>query len=123
MLAGFLSLFQPRARYAGRVLNIHPALICRSVARFDGHRVHEAVLAAGRQGERLHGALRRRAGMTAAPIVLQGCVPVLDDDTPETLAARVLALEHEPTAGHPAKRRGPPARRGGGCASPPPADA
>lgn len=95
VLGGFLSLFQPRARYAGRVLNIHPALIPAFCGEgFYGHRVHEAVLAAGVKvsGCTVHFADDQ---YDHGPIVLQGCVPVLDDDTPETLAARVLALEHE----------------------------
>lgn len=95
VLAGFLSLFQPRARYAGRVLNIHPALIPSFCGEgFYGHRVHEAVLASGVKvsGCTVHFADDQ---YDRGPIILQGCVPVLDDDTAETLAARVLALEHE----------------------------
>lgn len=95
VLAGFLSLFEPRARYAGRVLNIHPALIPAFCGEgFYGHRVHEAVLAAGVKvsGCTVHFADEH---YDRGPIILQGCVPVLEDDTPDTLAARVLALEHE----------------------------
>lgn len=95
VLAGFLSLFEPRTRYAGRVMNIHPALIPAFCGTgFYGHRVHEAVLAAGVKvsGCTVHFADEH---YDHGPIILQGCVPVLDDDTPETLAARVLALEHE----------------------------
>lgn len=95
VLAGFLSLFQPRARYAGRVLNIHPALIPSFCGEgFYGHRVHEAALAAGVKvsGCTVHFADEQ---YDRGPIILQGCVPVLDDDTADTLAARVLALEHE----------------------------
>lgn len=93
--AGFLSLFQPRQRYEGRVLNIHPALIPSFCGQgFYGHRVHQAVLEAGVKvsGCTVHfGDDRYDHG----PIILQGCVPVHDDDTPDTLAARVLALEYE----------------------------
>jgi phosphoribosylglycinamide formyltransferase 1 len=95
VLAGFLSLFQPRARYASRVLNIHPALIPSFCGEgFYGHRVHEAVLASGVKvsGCTVHFADDQ---YDRGPIILQGCVPVLDDDTPDTLATRVLALEHE----------------------------
>ena len=95
VLAGFLSIFQPRARYAGRVLNIHPALIPAFCGEgFYGHRVHEAVLAAGVKvsGCTVHFADDQ---YDSGPIILQGCVPVLEDDTADTLAARVLALEHE----------------------------
>lgn len=95
ILAGFLSLFQPRARYAGRVMNIHPALIpafCGS--GFYGDKVHEAVIASG---VRVSGCTVHFADdqYDHGPIILQGTVPVLDDDTPETLAARVHALERE----------------------------
>lgn len=92
--AGFLSLFQPRQRYENRVLNIHPALIPSFCGQgFYGHRVHEAVLAAGVKvsGCTVHFADDR---YDHGPIILQGCVPVLDGDTPDTLAARVLELEH-----------------------------
>ena len=95
VLAGFLSLFQQRARYAGRVLNIHPALIPSFCGEgFYGHRVHEAVLASGVKvsGCTVHFADDQ---YDRGPIILQRCVPVLDDDTAATLAARVLALEHE----------------------------
>ena len=95
VLAGFLSLFQPRARYAGRVMNIHPALIpafCGS--GFYGDKVHQAVLASG---VRVSGCTVHFADdeYDHGPIILQGTVPVLDDDTAETLAARVHALERE----------------------------
>jgi phosphoribosylglycinamide formyltransferase 1 len=95
VLAGFLSLFQPRARYAGRVMNIHPALIpafCGS--GFYGHKVHEAVIASG---VRISGCTVHFADdqYDHGPIILQGTVPVLDDDTPDALAARVHAVENE----------------------------
>jgi phosphoribosylglycinamide formyltransferase 1 len=95
VLAGFLSLFEPRARYAGRVMNIHPALIPAFCgAGFYGHRVHDAVIAAGVKvsGCTVHFADEH---YDHGPIILQGCVPVLDDDTADSLAARVLALEYE----------------------------
>src|SRR5215470_10001307 len=95
VLAGFLSLFQPRERYAGRVLNIHPALIPAFCGTgFYGDRVHRAVLEAGVKvsGCTIHFADDE---YDHGPIVLQGTVPVLDDDTPQTLAARVHALENE----------------------------
>lgn len=95
VLAGFLSLFQPRARYAGRVMNVHPALIPAFCGEgFYGRRVHEAVLAAGVKvsGCTIHFA---DDAYDHGPIILQGCVPVLDDDTPDTLAARVAELERD----------------------------
>ena len=95
VLAGFLSPFQLRTRYAGRVLNIHPALIPAFCGKgFYGEKVHRAVLEAGVKvtGCTIHFADDE---YDHGPIVLQGAVPVLDDDTTETLAARVHALENE----------------------------
>jgi phosphoribosylglycinamide formyltransferase-1 len=94
VLAGFLSPFQLRSRYQGRVLNIHPALIPAFCGKgFYGERVHRAVIEAGVKvsGCTVHFADDR---YDQGPIILQGVVPVLDDDTPETLAARVHALEN-----------------------------
>jgi formyltetrahydrofolate-dependent phosphoribosylglycinamide formyltransferase len=93
--AGFLSLFQPRQRYAGRVMNIHPALIPAFCgAGFYGDKVHRAVL---ESGVRISGCTVHFADdqYDHGPIILQGTVPVLDDDTPESLAARVHELERE----------------------------
>ncbi len=95
VLAGFLSPFQLRERYHGRVLNIHPALIPAFCGKgFYGERVHRAVLAAGVKvsGCTVHFADDHYDN---GPIILQGVVPVLDDDTAETLAARVHGLEQE----------------------------
>jgi phosphoribosylglycinamide formyltransferase-1 len=95
VLAGFLSLFQPRARYAGRVMNIHPALIPAFCGPgFYGARVHQAVI---ESGVRVSGCTVHFADdqYDHGPIILQGAVPVLDDDTPDTLAARVHAVENE----------------------------
>lgn len=94
-LLGFLSPFELRGRYEGRVLNVHPALIpAFSGPGFYGHHVHEAVLAAG---VKLTGATVHFASdaYDEGPILLQGSVPVEDDDTVERLAARVQALERE----------------------------
>src|SRR4029077_8447552 len=91
VLAGFLSPFQLRGRYAGHVLNIHPALIPAFCGKgFYGEKVHRAVLDSGVKvsGCTVHFADDQ---YDHGPIVLQGTVPVLDDDTPETLAARVHA--------------------------------
>jgi formyltetrahydrofolate-dependent phosphoribosylglycinamide formyltransferase len=95
ILAGFLSLFQPRDRYAGRVMNIHPALIPAFCgAGFYGDKVHRAVI---ESGVRISGCTVHFADdqYDHGPIILQGTVPVLDDDTPETLAARVHRVEQE----------------------------
>jgi phosphoribosylglycinamide formyltransferase-1 len=93
LLLGFLSPFETRGRYDGRALNVHPALVPAFCGKgFYGRRVHEAVLAAG---VRVTGATVHfvDAEYDHGPIVLQECVAVRDDDTPETLAARVQALE------------------------------
>jgi phosphoribosylglycinamide formyltransferase-1 len=92
-LAGFLSLLRIPEDFRGRVLNIHPALLPSFGGKgFYGHRVHEAVLAAGVKvsGATVHFVDDR---YDAGPIVMQACVPVLEDDTPDTLAARVFAEE------------------------------
>jgi phosphoribosylglycinamide formyltransferase-1 len=81
-------------RYSNRILNVHPALL----PAFGGHemygsRVHEAVIA---RGCKVSGATVHlvSAEYDAGPIVMQECCEVRDDDTPETLAARVLEVEH-----------------------------
>lgn len=94
-LLGFLSPFELRGRYAGRALNVHPALIpAFSGQGFYGHHVHEAVLEAG---VKWTGATVHFVGdaYDEGPILLQEPVPVLDDDTPDALAARVQALERK----------------------------
>jgi phosphoribosylglycinamide formyltransferase-1 len=91
VLAGFMRILTPAftAHYAGRLLNIHPSLL----PSFAGLHTHERALAAGC---RLTGATVHfvTAELDHGPIVAQAMVPVLDGDTPERLAARVLALEH-----------------------------
>lgn len=92
-LLGFLSLFETRGRFDGRTINVHPALIpAFSGHGFYGHRVHEAVL---ESGAKLTGATVHfvDAEYDHGPIILQEAVPVEDDDTPDTLAARVQAAE------------------------------
>lgn len=81
-------------RWPGRILNIHPALLPRHGGKgMYGRHVHEAVLAAGdlESGCTVHIVTEN---YDEGPIVLQLTCPVLPDDTPETLAERVLALEH-----------------------------
>jgi formyltetrahydrofolate-dependent phosphoribosylglycinamide formyltransferase len=92
-LLGFLSPFQTRGVWAGRVLNVHPALIPAFCGKgFYGHRVHEAVLEAGVKvtGATVHFADDE---YDHGPIILQEAIAVRDDDTPDALAARVQALE------------------------------
>lgn len=94
-LLGFLSIFELRGRYEGRCLNVHPALIpAFSGKGFYGHHVHEAVL---EKGVKVTGATVHYASeeYDEGPILLQGVVEVRDDDTPDSLAARVQAKERE----------------------------
>ncbi len=90
-LAGFMRLLTPEfcEKWAGRMINIHPALL----PSFKGLDTHARALA---EGVKFHGCTTHfvTPGMDEGPIILQAAVPVLDDDTEETLAARVLAEEH-----------------------------
>jgi phosphoribosylglycinamide formyltransferase-1 len=90
-LAGFMRLLTPWfvQQWSGRMLNIHPALL----PSFKGLHTHEAAL---RAGVRIHGATVHFVipEMDSGPIIAQAAVPVRDDDTPDTLAARVLSAEH-----------------------------
>jgi len=93
LLLGFLSPFETRGKFDGRTMNVHPALIPAFCGKgFYGHRVHEAVLEAG---VKLAGATVHfvDAEYDHGPIILQEAVPVQDDDTPDTLAARTQASE------------------------------
>lgn len=93
VLAGFLHLFRFARHYRGRVLNIHPALVpAFSGKGFYGQRVHQAAL---EYGVKLSGCTVHFADeeYDHGPIVLQRAVPVLDDDTPHTLARRVFREE------------------------------
>jgi formyltetrahydrofolate-dependent phosphoribosylglycinamide formyltransferase len=92
-LLGFLSPFETRGRFDGRAINVHPALVpAFSGHGFYGHRVHEAVI---ESGVRWTGATVHFADdeYDQGPIILQEPVAVRDDDTPESLAARVQAVE------------------------------
>ncbi|HXG12320.1 MAG TPA: phosphoribosylglycinamide formyltransferase [Gemmataceae bacterium] len=94
-LAGFLQLLSIPEDFINRVMNIHPALIpAFSGKGFYGHHVHEAALATGVKvsGCTVHFADNQ---YDHGPIILQRVVPVLDDDTPQTLAARVFEQECE----------------------------
>jgi phosphoribosylglycinamide formyltransferase-1 len=94
-MAGFLQLISIPDDFRHRVMNIHPALIPAFAGKgFYGHHVHEAALAAGVKvsGCTVHFADNQ---YDHGPIILQRVVPVLDDDTPDTLAARVFEQECE----------------------------
>ncbi|MCL1812935.1 MAG: phosphoribosylglycinamide formyltransferase, partial [Treponema sp.] len=96
ILAGFLSILQGEllSEYEGRIINLHPALLPKyGGAGMYGSRVHEAVLAAGEKesGCTVH---LVDAGTDTGPILLQRKVPVLQDDTAESLAERIHKEEH-----------------------------
>jgi formyltetrahydrofolate-dependent phosphoribosylglycinamide formyltransferase len=90
---GFLSPFETRGKFDRCSINVHPALIPSfSGQGYYGQRVHEAVLAAGVKitGATVHFI---DAEYDCGPIILQESLPVLDDDTPASLAQRVQAAE------------------------------
>ncbi len=97
ILAGYMSVLEPKLieAYRDRIINIHPSLIPKYCGKgFYGHYVHEAVLAGGEteSGATVHFV---DEGVDTGKIILQKSVPVMKDDTPDTLAARVLEVEHE----------------------------
>lgn len=91
VLAGFMRILTPGfvARYAGRLINIHPSLL----PAFPGLDTHRRAIEAGCRvaGASVH---HVTAELDHGPILEQAAVPVLAGDTPERLAARVLAQEH-----------------------------
>ncbi len=95
-LAGFLWLIPPYlvGAYKGRMVNIHPALLPKYGGKgMYGHHVHEAVKAAGETetGLTIHYV---NAEYDEGAVIFQARCPVDPADTPETIAAKVLALEH-----------------------------
>ena len=91
-LAGYMRLLSPIfvAHYRGRILNIHPSLL----PLFPGLDTHARALSAGMK---VHGCSVHFVdeGMDEGAIIAQAAIPVTADDTPETLAARVLKAEHK----------------------------
>jgi phosphoribosylglycinamide formyltransferase-1 len=91
VLAGFMRILTPDfvARYEGRLLNIHPSLL----PAFPGLHTHRRAIEAGCRvaGVTVH---QVTVELDHGPILAQAVVPVMPDDTPETLSARVLAQEH-----------------------------
>ena len=89
--AGFMRILTPAfiAGWPGRMLNIHPSLL----PAYRGFHTHERAIA---DGAKVHGCTVHlvTAELDAGPIILQAEIPVLPDDTPDTLAARVLKEEH-----------------------------
>ncbi|EGZ47443.1 phosphoribosylglycinamide formyltransferase [Neisseria wadsworthii] len=92
VLAGFMRILTPEfcTHYEGRLINIHPSLL----PSFTGLNTHQRALETGCRvaGCTVHFVT---AELDCGPIISQGVVPVLDKDTPETLATRVLAAEHK----------------------------
>ena len=96
VLAGFLSILDRELvkAYEGRIINIHPSLIPSFCGKgFYGERVHKAAL---EYGVKVSGATVHFVdeGTDSGPIIFQEAVPVYFEDTSETLAARVLQVEH-----------------------------
>ncbi len=91
VLAGFMRVLSPGfvARYAGRLVNIHPSLL----PAFTGLDTHRRALEAG---VKLHGCTVHfvTEQLDHGPIIVQAAVPVRPDDTADTLAARVVKQEH-----------------------------
>jgi formyltetrahydrofolate-dependent phosphoribosylglycinamide formyltransferase len=98
LLAGFLRKLVVPPEWDNRILNIHPALLPEAAAAagkgFYGERVHAAVLASGatESGATVHVVDN---GYDSGPVVMRATVPVLPDDTADSLAARVFAAECE----------------------------
>ena len=92
VLAGFMRILSPEfvKKFSGRLMNIHPSLL----PSFPGAHAHRDVLA---YGVKVSGCTVHFVdeGTDSGPIILQSAVEVLDDDTEETLAARVLEQEHK----------------------------
>ncbi len=90
-LAGFMRILTPAfiGRYQGRMLNIHPSLL----PKYPGLHTHQRAIETGdaEAGCTVH---EVTADLDAGPILGQARVPILQRDTPDTLAARVLPLEH-----------------------------
>lgn len=93
-LAGFMRILSPwfTARWSNKVMNIHPSLL-PAFAGLRGIQVHEAVIASG---VRVTGCTVHFVSddLDGGPIIVQRAIAVRDDDTPESLALRVLVEEH-----------------------------
>ncbi len=95
-LAGYMRVLGQKIidAYRGRIMNVHPALIPSFCGKgMYGHHVHEAVI---KRGVKVTGVTVHFVDedYDTGPIILQAVVPVQEDDTPDTLAARVLPQEH-----------------------------
>jgi len=91
ILAGFMRILTPAlvSRFHGCMLNIHPSLL----PKFRGLHTHKRAIEAG---ETMHGASVHfvTEELDGGPLIIQALVPVMSDDDPDTLAARVLTQEH-----------------------------
>ncbi len=91
VLAGFMRILTPNfvSRFRGRLINIHPSLL----PAYGGLDTHARVL---QDGVKIHGCTVHfvTADLDHGPIIVQSAIPVLINDTPQTLAARVLHQEH-----------------------------
>ena len=91
VLAGFMRILTPKfcAHYSNRLINIHPSIL----PAFTGLHTHERALEAGCRvaGCTIHFVTPE---LDCGPIISQGIVPILDGDTPDDVAARVLTVEH-----------------------------
>ncbi len=97
ILAGYLKVLSKKfvTEYKGRIINIHPSLIPSFCGKgYYGEKVHEEIL---KYGVKVSGATVHFVdeGTDTGPIILQKAVEVKDDDTVESLKARVLKVEHE----------------------------
>ena len=92
VLAGFMRILSPLfiQHFSGKIINIHPSLL----PAYKGLDTHQRVLAAG---EKYHGATVHYVipALDSGEIILQGVVPVLENDTVDSLAERVHTLEHD----------------------------
>ncbi len=96
VLAGFLTILSSNVvkAFEGKIINVHPSLIPAFCgAGLYGQRVHKAAI---EYGVKVSGATVHFVdeGTDTGKIILQEAVPVMENDTPETLAARVLEVEH-----------------------------
>jgi phosphoribosylglycinamide formyltransferase-1 len=92
VLAGFMRILSEGfvRHYEGRLMNIHPSLL----PSFPGLHTHQRAL---EEGVRIHGCTVHFVTPTLdhGPVIIQAAIPVLDDDTEESLAARILVQEHK----------------------------
>lgn len=97
VLAGYLGILSRELvqAYQGKIINIHPSLIPKYCGKgYYGIKVHQAVIA-GREKESGATVHFVDQGIDTGQIIIQRAIPVLAKDSPQTLADRVLAVEHQ----------------------------